>query len=516
MENMKRRSKLFWLALGLLLLAGAGFLLREVIWPGASTFTISKETTFILGPVDQEGYLDYNAALRALAQQGVTVENNAWVLLIQAHGPFEKGTLLDPAYFRELGIKPLPEIGEYYIAPDAFMKKKIVLGKGAKQLSDWVDELNKKPWQAKDAPQVEAWLQANAKPLDLIHQASLRTQAYWPHFLFSGTKQEMARWPARTSVEFTLLHMCKMLSVRSMMHLGEKRFEAAREDLLALMRLSRLIGNSPSFVGFLVAGSMRNLALQGIVIWMQHPDAPLAELERMQQALEALAPFPNGMKTINLSERFRNLNGMLMVKRHGLEYFLLANGGSPNDQFFNTTNWGARGIDWDPILKDANAWLDRWVEAAQKEKLHERLAAMNLIKAEYEQHLSQFEMVSEFFEGISAKGRARLLRKQFLKSMSPAYATYYLKIAEGDQRESLCLVAHGLARFHRTHGRFPEQLSDLAPAFLKAIPSDLFTGQPLIYRKTEAGYLLYSAGPNAKDDAGQGDDVNVKMPTTQP
>ena len=39
-------------------------------------------------------------------------------------------------------------------------------------------------------------------------------------------------------------------------------------------------------------------------------------------------------------------------------------------------------------------------------------------------------------------------------------------------------------------------------AYVKAIPKDLFTDKPLIYSRKGKGYILYSLGPNMKDDGG--------------
>src|ERR1700724_174995 len=53
-------------------------------------FTISKETTYVTGPVDKDGYIDYAAALNERLRQGVTPENNANVLIWKALGPHPK------------------------------------------------------------------------------------------------------------------------------------------------------------------------------------------------------------------------------------------------------------------------------------------------------------------------------------------------------------------------------------------------------------------------------------------
>jgi len=57
------------------------------------------------------------------------------------------------------------------------------------------------------------------------------------------------------------------------------------------------------------------------------------------------------------------------------------------------------------------------------------------------------------------------------------------------------------------------------PAFLSSVPSDVFSGKAIVYRAQSDGYLLYSIGPNGKDDGGRsfddeprGDDIAVRMP----
>jgi hypothetical protein len=54
------------------------------------------------------------------------------------------------------------------------------------------------------------------------------------------------------------------------------------------------------------------------------------------------------------------------------------------------------------------------------------------------------------------------------------------------------------------HGAYPASLSDLVPTYLTRVPDDPFSNhQPLVYRLTGSNYLLYSIGPDAKDDGGK-------------
>jgi hypothetical protein len=59
-----------------------------------------------------------------------------------------------------------------------------------------------------------------------------------------------------------------------------------------------------------------------------------------------------------------------------------------------------------------------------------------------------------------------------------------------------------LEEYRARHGRYPERLASLAPALLAREPLDGFTDQPFKYRRSANHYLLYSLGPNRKDDGG--------------
>jgi hypothetical protein len=70
---------------------------------------------------------------------------------------------------------------------------------------------------------------------------------------------------------------------------------------------------------------------------------------------------------------------------------------------------------------------------------------------------------------------------------------------------SLRLVLAELAvRLHeREYGQPPRELAELVSAkILPAVPLDPFRQQPLLYRSTNQPWLLYSVGPDGKDDGG--------------
>lgn len=57
--------------------------------------------------------------------------------------------------------------------------------------------------------------------------------------------------------------------------------------------------------------------------------------------------------------------------------------------------------------------------------------------------------------------------------------------------------------FKNRTGEYPENLEALVPGILEEIPLDPFTGAPLVYRRDEAGFIVYSLGSNERDDGGR-------------
>ncbi len=49
-------------------------------------------------------------------------------------------------------------------------------------------------------------------------------------------------------------------------------------------------------------------------------------------------------------------------------------------------------------------------------------------------------------------------------------------------------------------GRWPDSLGELVPELLKAVPRDAYGDGGVCYRRTEGGAVVYSVGPDGKDN----------------
>ncbi len=87
----------------------------------------------------------------------------------------------------------------------------------------------------------------------------------------------------------------------------------------------------------------------------------------------------------------------------------------------------------------------------------------------------------------------------------PSYSSIYDNLVAVDVKTSITRTALSLLQYHNDNGAYPESLDALIPECLDAVPIDPFTGEPLVYRKVDDGFQLYSFGPNQIDDGGYED-----------
>jgi hypothetical protein len=106
----------------------------------------------------------------------------------------------------------------------------------------------------------------------------------------------------------------------------------------------------------------------------------------------------------------------------------------------------------------------------------------------------------------------RMRKKQtgFLTpKMMPAVSGYPDRAATGDSRHRLASLATAVTVFRVKTGALPESLDKLIPEYIEAIPTDPFDGEPLrMIGAKDGGAILYSIGPDLKDDGGQALDNN--------
>jgi len=323
-------------------------------------FTIGKDTTFVTGPVDKEGYIDYCSALNERLRQGVTPENNACVLLWKALGPQHAGETMPAEYFRLLGIAAVPEEGEYFVDLFRYMKTVLKLDpkKQAGEIHDQLDRTIQRPWTAEEYPKIAGWLKENEKPMALIDEATKRSHYYSPVLVWK--KENKPFGFGRVIWAETQMHrqLAQLWVARAMLRLEEGRYDEAWQDLLACHRLGRLVRRGGVHIDHVVSNFIDNTACDGDLAFL---DRAKLDAKRVKECLLDLQTLPASVPLadiVDLGERFAFLDSIMCLDRGGVRDFGLAKAGK-GVAVKPISKDPLPDIDWDPALRSLNDLCDR-------------------------------------------------------------------------------------------------------------------------------------------------------------
>lgn len=397
--------------------------------------------------------------------------------------------------------------------------------------NDQFDRAMKRPWTRRDYPHLAVWLTGNEKPLALAVDASKRSHYYRP---VSSPRSNSSK-PGEVSFDSAVEQQCRnvmnALIARAMLCLGEGKHDAAWQNLLAVHRLARLVGSGPTHVDFVIGAGMDVRVSNAELAFAQHAKLSLTQWRDRFEDLQALPAFPAIADTLDLGERLKHLDALQSFQRGDLsEWAFWLKVPEKLDAKLQTRN--LEQIDWSLACREGNKWFDRAVACVKINERPEREKKLDRFDTDVKAILKfRFENMSEELESI---------KKTFLELTLPAEPDKQLGKEIGDMLIAMNMpivhkeqysrdrleqhrlnvqIAVALAAYRLDKARYPAKLDDLVPNCLATVPLDVFTGKPLTYRPNETGYLLYSVGPNGRDETGRGikdqwtgDDIIVRMP----
>ena len=342
---------------------------------GLGTFTIDKKTTYVTGPVDADGQIDYVAALNERLSKGVTTENNAAVLLWQVIGPHPERATMPAKFYELLGVQ-IPEQGDYFLTLQQFLEKDGQANEDTiNAFGKKISPLYQRAWTAKEHPEIYDWLKANEKPLALLVEATKRTHYYSP--LLPHRDKNGLRGLTNAYVPWAQVsrHIAAALALRATLKIGEGHVDAAWQDLLTCHRLGRLIGRGATMIECLVGIAIERIACSGDLVFLDKAQPDAKRIEACLRNLRAL-PIPAApAEQMDVGERFIMLDIIMMTDKQGYGFLAIAGEGSRRPDPLGEAVF--KGINWDITLETVNKWHDRMVAAMREKDRFERKRKLN-------------------------------------------------------------------------------------------------------------------------------------------
>lgn len=495
-----------------LLLAG---LLAYMYWPtGPVKIRISRETTYIDGPVNPDGTVNYVAYLDAKCSEGVTPENNAAPLLLRAFGShvFPAGAMGETLRRLDLPADFLDNDKHFIMWGNRTRTGKVraTMPSQPNELEQADDEddgpsLNEvfdMLLAGQVHPDLENWLTANASPLDLIRQASAKERYYLP-IVTKSKPSSMTEALVPCCQHYS--YATKALAMRAILKMTPNEARGAWDDVLAAHRLARLLDQAPNLIEQLVAVGIEEMAARAGTVLATRGHLPPEEAREILGKLAALEPVGRIVEVIDTSERFFALDVVIMLSRPGK---LRA-----NYQFLTgQTLLGNPDLDWNQMLRDLNIHYDGMVKPLRLPRFQGREKAQEANEKKFEQ--MEADLKDHPPTGLRMfllsnggrpfrRARTTVMTHLLMSILVPTLEQAGLLEDRGKMTHEIETLAVALACHHAEKGHWPGELKELCPALLKAIPADRFSGKGLVYRPSKDGYLLYSIGKNMRDDGGQ-------------
>ncbi|MBL8849835.1 MAG: hypothetical protein JNG89_09130 [Planctomycetaceae bacterium] len=467
---------------------------------------IGRATTYLDGPLTPDGYVDYVAAVNSQLSEGVTPENNAVVSLALATGPGKTSDKFEREFFERLGVPAPPSNGKYFVTLSDFMQQQSADGKrdwaGEQRLEEQRKTASRRPWTRNEFPDLAALLDLNAEPLALYAEASQRERYYSP--LIAG--HELARMiTVILPIEEQQVYGARQLAARAMLKLEEENLLAAWEDQQVIRRQSRLTGQSPFFMGLLVAIGIDEYAFTGGQAVIDSPQLTAKQARTCLRDLQSLRPWRTTAETLDKFERLTSLDMLIGIAR--------SPGGEPGfgppEKRLPIVN-GA--INWNVPLRMMNAEYDAMAEALRlpdEEAQHAFFVEQHArLQPQATSSLTLLMKSSIGQREAASRSMGELLVSTILPSVLGARNTEFRGLA----RDRVLQVGFALAAYRREHGTLPESLAILVPDLLPEMPLDPWTGQPLTYVRTGDGVLVYSIDLDRRDDGGLPEDPDAGRP----
>ena len=228
--------------------------------------TISKETTFITGPLNAEGGLDFVAAINQRCSKGITIENNAAVPFWRAVGPKHIDKKVRRRYFELLGIDEPSETGDYLVPLSDFLAGRSDDEKQREDAYNQFKRSQERPWTKEQLPAITEFLKRNRKPLAAVMAAVERPRFYSPVVAEDGKPLAHMTFCIGLS---EAREASQQLIALAMLRLGRRDFDGAWQAIMAELQFARMQSQGPFLVDQMIARMYERNAYSAVAVLSQ-------------------------------------------------------------------------------------------------------------------------------------------------------------------------------------------------------------------------------------------------------
>jgi hypothetical protein len=296
--------------------------------------------------------------------------------------------------------------------------------------------------------------------------------------------------------------------------------EAAVRANVATWILAKRLSEEPLLITQLVAAALGKIAAMDCWTVLSKHEPTVEQIDRLLEASEGVKPYfgrsANAERAMTVDSFFSEEWSVPQIRERIHHYY-------DNDVFGLHPNLIVDGWVLDRVFVPvyAFAWRRHDASAMLREWQHmvDRITGgTEGVWIDFEEDADSVRpLILGIFESPEEKGfylRWKFLFASMSSVSNDAFVRRYFQfVAE----RNLARTALGLHRHRIRTGRYPEELADLVPTDLPAVPEDPMDGMPLRYRReTDDNFTLWSIGLDAEDDGGAVDLLDENLPAIDP
>jgi len=288
-----------------------------------------------------------------------------------------------------------------------------------------------------------------------------------------------------------LPHLAKLkmwsqrLALKASAELALGKTDQALQDIETTLALQDTLKDEPFLISYLVRVAILKVAIQPVWEGLQEHRWSEEQLKTMIGRFSNY-DFVPALEQPLATERAATLKTVDLIRLHG-ELASAVTDTGPNVPTI------ARML--------PSGWY--YFEMANFSRIMDRLLWSGLDLKDRRVHPDILKANQKWFESTRANPVKILLRHELAAGMFlPALSKVAARSTQAQALVDFASLACALERYRIRQGQFPDSLQALTPAFVSALPKDWITGAPYQYRKTDAGFVLYSVGWDEKDDRG--------------
>ncbi len=340
------------------------------------------------------------------------------------------------------------------------------------------------------------WIQEHNDALELVIEGSRRPY-YWQTYK-SNDDNPGEMISVIVPKLSGLRKLARALIWRSQLCAEQGRFKDAFDHAKSCYRFGQQIRGDKTLIEQLVGIAIEALAVQTIrdIAGRYEIDSTiLADIQRDFEQIIANENFTISLKAEKL-KMYDEIQRCFTSDRIGKGHLYLPRFRKISDM---SSNYEGAGVD--PFILDLVYSVPFLFGHPNKE---ETLKSVNKLHDYYKQlSLKTAAQIHADSDAIDDKLN-KLSRENILIGVLTPAVKRIIEIGNRVPTEvgaALAMIA--IFRYNGDTGRYPQNLNQLVTAgYLTQFPIDSFSDKPLSYKKTEDNFILYSVGPDFKDDGG--------------